>query len=217
VRLVSFFITFFALIVSGFAETSTPNWTGTYAPCNRHSDLLSTGHLDLGVRISTSNSALVHEFKHAMDFWTSVLDLEWHNVDSDDCAIQLLDGTPALFNWCACTSARSQLPDRSGFQGWIAFNPQVKLSKQEMFLDSVHEIGHLLGLNHNPNESSIMFFYGLEKFEWLEPYDLSALSVKHALRPGFVRGHGFSKVPVTAPDRPVHSRFNPASWLQAGR
>jgi len=203
---------------SALAETTTtPNWTGKFAPCNRHSDLLAQGHMKLGLRVSTANSALAHEFEHALDFWASVLDMEWHSENSDECAIQVVDGTPSLFDWCACTSARSQLPDRPDFQGWIAFNPSLKLSKQEMFLDSVHEIGHLLGLNHNPSETSIMFFFGLDKYEWLEASDLSALSVRHSLRPGFVRDHGFTRLQVTVPDRPVRSRLNPISWLDASR
>ena len=36
-------------------------------------------------------------------------------------------------------------------------------------------------------KTSIMFFFGLDKYEWLEASDLSALSVRHSLRPGFVR------------------------------
>jgi hypothetical protein len=173
--------------------------------------------MNLGIRISTVNSGLAHEFEQAMDFWTNVLDLEWHSVDSEDCAIQLVDGAPSLFDWCACTSARSQLPDRPAFEGWIAFNPLLKLSKDEMFFDSVHEIGHLLGLAHNPRESSIMFFSGPERSEWLEASDLNALSIKHALRPGFVREHGFSRLPVTLPSRSSRSRFNPLAWLETRR
>lgn len=175
--------------------------------------------MSLGLRISTSNSALAHEFEHALDFWSTVLDLEWHNENSDACALQLVDGTPALFDWCACTSARSQLPDRPEFQGWIAFNPRLKLSRQEMFLDSVHEIGHLLGLSHNPSESSIMYFFGLEKFEWLEPSDLSALSMKHALKPGFMLQHGFSKLPVVPPSKTqqARNRLNPKGWIEEFR
>jgi hypothetical protein len=173
--------------------------------------------MSLGVRISSSNSALAREFEHALDFWSTVLDLEWHPENSNDCSISLVDGTPALFDWCACTSARSQLPDRPAFEGLIAFNPRLKLSRQEMFLDSVHELGHLLGLNHNPDEASIMFFFGLDKFEWLQESDLSALSMKHSLKPGFLLRHGFAKLPVVTPSKASHSRFNPAVWLSEVR
>ena len=216
VKAVCTLLAIFALAAPGFAETtieasSSSNWTGNYAPCNNHAELLGAGPLNIGVRFSSHNADLTHEFQNALDFWSSVLDLEWHSVDSEDCAMQLLDGTPQLFNWCACTSARSQLPDKADFEGWVAFNPRLKLSKQEMFLDSVHEIGHLLGLAHNSSETSIMFFFGLDKLEWLEPSDLSALSARHSLRPGFVRDHGFSKLPVVVPTRTSHNRLNSAA------
>jgi hypothetical protein len=118
-----------------------------------------------------------------MQFWSGVLDLDWHEVHTQDCAIQLVDGTPSLFNFCLCLSARSQLPDRPAFEGWIAFNPRMKLTKQEMFLDSVHEIGHLLGLPHNPNGSSVMFYFGSAKTVTLDTTDLNTLAARHQLRP----------------------------------
>jgi hypothetical protein len=216
VKFLTLLFVLFALALPGFAE-SVPqaNWTGKYDPCTRQSELLRSGHMNLGVRISTSNAALATQFEHALDFWSTVLDLEWHNEDSDECSINLVDGTPALFDWCACTSARSQLPDRPIFQGLVAFNPQMKLSTDQMFLDSVHELGHLLGLSHSASESSIMFYFGLDKFEWVEPSDLNVLSRKHALKPGFVRDHGFSKVPVVPPSRSARGRFNPVAWIAA--
>jgi hypothetical protein len=183
----------------GVAEASTPNWTGKYAPCNHHSDLLKRQHVDLGVRISTSNPILAQQFEKAMSFWTGVLDFTWHEVHSQDCAIQLVDGTPALFDFCVCLSARSQFPDRPAFQGWIAFNPRMRLTKEEMFVDSVHEIGHLLGLPHNPSESSIMFYFGLDKTLSLDATDLQTLAASHRLRPGIATGNRLRQVRVIEP------------------
>jgi hypothetical protein len=187
------------LPLTGFAQTSPSNWTGKYAPCNRHTDLLSPERMDLAVRISTSDTVLAQQFERALDFWTGVLDLEWHEVDSEECSIQLLDGTPSLFDWCTCLSARSQFPDRAEFQGWIAFNPRVKLTKQEMFLDSVHEIGHLLGLAHNANESSVMYSSELPKSTTLNATDLDALAARHKLRPEFLHKGGMARVRVVEP------------------
>jgi hypothetical protein len=187
-----------------FAQTAPANWTGHYAPCERHADLLNRGHLDLAVRISTANEVLAEQFENALEFWTEVLDLDWHVVDSGECSIQLVDGTPPLFNWCICMSARSQLPDRADFQGWIAFNPRYKLSRDEMFLDSVHEIGHVLGLAHNPSDSSVMFSFGEQKSAWLDNSDLDALAVRHSLRPGIAGNHVRVKPPthITARYKP---------------
>ena len=200
------------LLTAGFglAETSQPNWTGKYAPCDHHADLLSHGHVDLAVRFATTNKELAQQFASAMDFWAGVLDVDWHRVDSDDCALQVVDGNPALFNFCRCMSARSQLPDRPAFQGWIAFNPRLTLNRREMFLDSVHEIGHLLGLPHNPSDTSVMFDFGTNKSTLLDGTDLRILSARHTLRPQIVADAASMRaVRVTAP-RPGNQ-----SWLQS--
>lgn len=194
----------FLTALPGMAELSPSNWSGDFAPCDRHADLLSREHIDLAVRISTLNEALAEQFEKAVQFWSGVLDLEWHTVDSQPCSMQLVDGTPSLFNWCVCMSARSQLPDRQNFQGWIAFNPRFKLSKQEMFLDSVHEIGHVLGLAHNPDETSVMSSFGTTKSAWLDAADLNTLASKHAIRPGII---GYrSRVPVELPTQSAGRR-----------
>ena len=191
---------FFLLLAAslGIAEASPPNWSGNYPPCNRHPDLLNQEHVDLGVRISTSNTVLARQFAKAMDFWTGILDLEWHEVDAQDCAIQLVDGTPGLFD-PAAIAARSQFPDRPEFQGWIAFNPGSKLTEQEMFLVSVHEIGHLLGLPHNPSASSVMFFLKLDQSALLDAADLHALAGRHKLRAGIFERGGTTAAQVTVP------------------
>lgn len=202
------FYTLFAVLLltfgCGIAEASPPNWTGDYAPCKRHADLLSREHVNLGVRISTLNVVLARQFERAMDFWTDIVDLDWHEVDSEDCAIELVDGTPQLFdsaNPCGCLSARSQFPDRLAFEGWIAFNPRLKFSKQEMFLDSVHEIGHLLGLSHNPSDLSVMYFDELDKSASLDSADLEALAARHKLRVGITG----TRVPVSSKPSSGHS------------
>jgi hypothetical protein len=196
VKTVAFLTLILPLTGFGIAQASPPNWTGKYAPCDRHADLLNRENVDLAVRISTSNTALAQQFARAMDFWTEVLDLEWHEVESEDCSMQLVDGTPSLFDWCTCMSARSQFPDRPDFEGWIAFNPRLKLTKQEMFLDSVHEIGHLLGLPHNPSELSVMYAFELDKAASLDAVDLDALAARHKLRSDLVNKGGNENVKV---------------------
>ena len=189
----------FLLVASSFpgAAATPPNWTGEFAPCLRHPDLLKPEHLDLGVRISTSNTLLAREFARAMEFWTGVVDLEWHPVDSQDCSIQLVDGTPELFD-ATGIAARSQFPDQAGFEGWIAFNPGSRLTGHQMFLIAVHEIGHLLGLPHNPSGSSVMFFLDLDRPAVLDRADLDALAGRHKLRAAFA-GIGNGLTPVTVP------------------
>ena len=76
-------------------------------------------------------------------------------------------------------------------QGWVAFNPGSKLTEYEMFTISVHEIGHLLGLPHNPSGSSLMFSFALDDSVSLNAADLDALAGRHKLRAGIKQ-----KVPV---------------------
>ena len=180
-------ILFVLFLTAVMAQAATPNrnWSGPYSPCLNHEDLLSRGHLDLAVRIATPNLVLAQQFEKAMEYWSEILDMTWHEVDSENCAVQLVDGTPELFasGGCTCMAARSQLPDRPGFQGWIAFNPAMHSTAEQMFRDSVHELGHLFGLQHNPSSASVMFFDNFDQDGTLDLFDLRALAAVHKLRP----------------------------------
>jgi len=159
------------------------NWTADYPPCNRHSELLKQGHMDLGVRLATANPALAQQFRLAMDSWATILDLEWHEDDTQNCSIEVVDGERDLFQPLPqLIVARSQLPDRLDFQGWIAFNPAQTLDATELFWVAVHEIGHMLGLSHSSNAKSVMYGLSLDGLEWLVPTDLAALAAHHKLR-----------------------------------
>jgi hypothetical protein len=137
--------------------------------------------MDLGVRVATTNPSLAGQFRRAMDSWARVLDLDWHEDDTQNCSIQLVDGERELFQ-SAAMAARSQLPDRLDFQGWIAFNPAQTLSETDLYRISVHEIGHMLGLQHSANATSVMYFLNLEGLDWLDATDLAALANHHKLR-----------------------------------
>jgi len=173
-----------SLLMTGLTLSAAPvNWGGAYGTCDRHADLVDKEHVDLGVRLSTSNTTLARQFERAMEFWASIVDFDWHEVQSDGCAVQLVEGTQDLFE-SAAIAARAQEPDRTGFQGWVAFNPASKLTEHEMFVVSVHEIGHLLGLSHSQNASSVMFFFTLDDSVWLDAADLAVLAQRHTLRSG---------------------------------
>jgi|HubBroStandDraft_4_1064222.scaffolds.fasta_scaffold305880_2 hypothetical protein len=170
------------LVAIGAAQAESPaNWSANRPPCKQHSELLKRGHMDLGVRVATINPLLAEQFRRAMDSWAEILDLAWHEDDTENCSIQVFDGTPELFQ-PVVVAARSQLPDRNDFQGWIAFNPAQALSEADLYRISVHEIGHMLGLQHSSNAMSVMYFLDLEGLEWLDPTDLAALARHHKLR-----------------------------------
>src|ERR1700678_433515 len=84
-------------LTTSIAQGASPNWDGPYRPCQNHYDLFSRDHMDLGVRISTPNLVLAQQFERAMNFWSEILDMTWHAVDSENCSVQLVDGTPQLF------------------------------------------------------------------------------------------------------------------------
>ena len=176
------FILLSLVVCASLAHAGSPaNWSANYPPCNRHSELLRQEHMDLGVRFATTNPVLAREFRRAMDTWAGILDLDWHEDDTQNCSIQLVDGERELFQPEAI-AARSQLPDRLNFDGWIAFNPDRTLNATELYQISLHEIGHVLGLQHSSNAMSVMFSFNLEGQEWLDLTDLTALAAHHKLR-----------------------------------
>jgi hypothetical protein len=156
------------------------DWSGDYGPCDRHGELLNTGRLRLRVRFSMSDEHLIRAFTRALDFWATVLDMEWRREDGRECSIHVFTGDARLFR--PAETARAQFPGRSGFQGWVAFNPKVVLSEDEQYLASVHELGHLFGLPHNPGARSVMFFLGVPGPLWLDAADIEALAARHKLR-----------------------------------
>ena len=167
-------------IASLFGDQATVNWTGPYTECNQHAELMKQESMDLGVKFSTSNPELDREFREALSFWASVLDMRWHEDDTASCSIQVVDGTPEILKHTIV--ARSQFTDWDNFQGWIAFNPNLQLSRSELYLTAVHELGHMLGLKHNPNARSVMYYLDLEGQEYLDASDLALLARRHKLR-----------------------------------
>lgn len=81
--------------------------------------------------------------------------------------------------------ARAQLLDRLNFQGWIAVDPRASsyLADDDATAIWIHEIGHLLGLKHNPSASSVIFGVDVDGSSKLDSQDLRAIASQHALRP----------------------------------
>ena len=172
------------LVCLSLANGEPPaNWSANYPPCDRHQELLKQEHMDLGVRLATANPALAEQFRHALDTWASIVDLDWHEDNTENCSMELVDGDSELFQSAPrLMVARSQFPDRLDFQGWIAFNPATIVQKTALYWIAFHEIGHMLGLQHSSNASSVMYGLALEGPELLDSEDLAVLAAHHKLR-----------------------------------
>jgi Matrixin len=160
------------------------NWTGPYRPCLNSAELLKTGHMRIGVRYDISDRVVIQQFHHAFDFWAKLLDADFHDDQSTSCAVAIVDGTKALLPHNRAIVARAQLPDRLDFQGWIAVDPRAStyLAPDEAIAIWIHEIGHLLGLKHNPSPRSVMFCIDVDGSSKLDSEDLRAIASRHTLR-----------------------------------
>lgn len=166
------------LLAGNIRAAST--YTHSSAPCSRHAELLKHGHMDLAVRIATSRPVLAKQFRLALNFWTHVLDMDWYPDNSNACVLQLNDAR--LNSFTGGNVAEAQDPVAPGFQGWIGFDPRASLTTAELYYYCVHEIGHLLGLDHNANPQSVMYFEDAPGPELLDRTDLIALGARHKLR-----------------------------------
>ena len=180
--------------VGANAVAEAGNWTGNYPPCDRHSEVLSHSHMNLAVRFATSDRRLAAQFARAMDFWATVLDMEWRIDNSRGCALAVVDGSARLFE--PGQAARAQFPYTPAFQGWIAFNLKRSMRGDEQYFVAVHELGHLFGLVHNSSPSSVMYFLYLEGRVFLDGNDLMDLAAHHTLRAGRVGEQPIQSVPV---------------------
>jgi len=103
------------LVCLSVAEGEPPaNWSANYPPCNRHAELLRQGHMDVGVRVATANPFLAEQFRRALDSWARILDMDWHEDDTQNCQ----------FNWSMESASFSNQPpwrpDRSCLTGPIS-------------------------------------------------------------------------------------------------
>jgi predicted Zn-dependent protease len=79
----------------------------------------------------------------------------------------------------------------ANFAGKIAVSQAAakEMERSEIYAAAVHEIGHLLGLKHNSNIHSVMYFLDVDSTGVLDGKDILGLSRRHQLRPAvFAKG-----------------------------
>ena len=126
--------------------------------CQNAAILQSPFHLELGVRFSTHDPRIVDQASRALKRWSEIADMSWHRDDSNHCSIDIEDGTSAA--WDEIAEANAQ-------KGSITFASGGELTANELFLTAFHEIGHLLGLQHNPSPHSVMYWIDIRGDEVL--------------------------------------------------
>jgi predicted Zn-dependent protease len=150
------------------------------APCENVGELLKHDHMNLGVRFDSRDPDLVQAFKRALNFWSKILDMEWHEDSNGTCAIDLMDGVPAGTAQMLLHDKAVGLGIRSS--GIVAIDTRYQLAASEWYAIAAHELGHLFGLQHNSNPKSVMYYIHLRGDQALDPTDIAALSARHRMR-----------------------------------
>lgn len=203
------------------SQTLRSNWTSPDVPCAKFGNLQRPLLRDIGVRIDAAQP-WADGFRRALNFWNGVLAANlYEETDLTVCSVRIIDGDPEIFDHSA--AARSQVSDWANFAGKIAVSPGAarEMSSAEIYATAVHEMGHMLGLRHNSNIHSVMYFLDIDGSEVLDAEDILALSRHHQLQPaiftlGFVPIQANSSAMVSnPPDRSGALRF--ASTVGRGK
>jgi hypothetical protein len=182
------------------------NWTGDYPECGHKAEFLKNRdeHMDVGVLIDVKNPLVAEQFRKAMNFWSKLIDMNWHEVaDFKDCAIAVVPGTQEVLK--PNLLGRAQRPSWPNFKGLLAWDTNARNDPNDIYITAIHEIGHVLGLNHNKNYKSVMYWSDVDSIfvMKLDNADLRALNEHHALRSGFERKLKNTHAQVTVYRPPV--------------
>lgn len=141
--------------------------------CDNYRALLSHDHLDIGVRFDTN--AKRPEAIAALNYWAERIDMTWHE-SATDCAIEFRPAEFGARRDGLDTLAMAHAPRDPEFNGVVYFRLTPRYDAERVF---IHEIGHLLGLEHSSNPDSPMYF--VPGGGSLTVADARALSRRHAL------------------------------------
>lgn len=182
-------------VIARAQDLPRSNWTTADPPCSKYDDLRSPALGDIGVKIDTTEP-WANAFRRALGFWNTVVAANFHEeTNLSECALRIVNGGPDILD--GAMVARSQFTDRDNFRGKIVVNPLAAkgLSNAEMYGTAVHEFGHILGLSHNANCHSVMYYLNVNGTEVLDAKDVLALSIRHQLRVA-VASTGFLPIKV---------------------
>jgi hypothetical protein len=178
------------------------NWTSGDAACARYNDLRNRVLGNIGVKIDTSEPWAAG-FRRAISFWNRVLAVNFHEESNlGACVVRVIEGDRSILH--DGIVARAQIPEWRDFRGKIAVRPDManQLRSTDIYGIAVHELGHLLGLRHNPRPESVMYFLDVNGDEVLDINDLVALSRHHQVRPSIFSA-GYLSIQVFEPVTPA--------------
>jgi len=181
-------------VCAAIREQPQPNWTSADVPCANYKDLRIYSLGEIGVKIDVAEP-WADGFRRALSFWNTVLDANLHEeTDLNACTVRIINGGADILNHAVI--ARSQIPDWSNFRGKIAVSAAAAkgLGGDEIYATAVHELGHMLGLRHNADSRSVMYFLNVDGTEVLDSQDILDLSRHHQLRRA-ISSQGFLAIP----------------------
>jgi matrixin len=200
-------------VTSRAQESPRSNWTSVDEACARHDNLRNHVLGNMGVRIDV-NGPWADAFRRALTFWNTVLDAHFYaETNLNACSVRIINGGPDILNHAIV--ARSQITEWVDFQGKIAVDPRAAkdMNSAEIYGAAVHELGHMLGLRHNANIHSVMYFLDLDGTEGLDSKDVSDLRAHHQLRPTAISAD-FLPIQTVQPERASEASFNSRRVVQ---
>jgi hypothetical protein len=200
-------------VISPAQESSGSNWTSVDEACARYDNLRNRVLGNIGVRIDV-NGPCADGFRRAVRYWNTVLAANFYeDKNLGACSVRIINGGPDILNHAMV--ARSQIIEWVNFQGKIAVDPGAakEMNSAEIYGAAVHELGHMLGLKHNANIHSVMYFLDLDGTEGLDSKDVSDLRAHHQLRPAAISA-GFLPIQTVQPERTSGASFNSRRVVQ---
>jgi Matrixin len=160
-------------------------WLFPHPYCHEYKQLLSHEPMNIGVRFDTRDPHVVAIFEAELDRLAETVALTWRVDQSHNCALEVRElplRKRKANRQGYIQSGGAHIGGTRNFDGRLYYHPA--LAHQPDLPESFrHELGHLMGLQHNPSVDSIMYWLTFSgRGTEFDQRDLAALSQRHKLR-----------------------------------